>query len=203
MHKVLIASNNAHKLQELNEIVALAGAGDAIHLVTPRELGLALDPDETADTYLGNAQINARAFKNLPGLGDLAGLYVMADDSGVEVDALGGRPGLLSARYSKAAPGGDGCAALLAELRNVPDEKRAARFRCVIVLITPDGQEHAVEGVCEGSIGHEKRGAGGFGFDPVFVPQGESRHLAELSPDEKHLISHRGIAARKVLTILL
>ena len=223
MHKVLIASNNAHKLQELTEIFTLAGTGDAIRLVTPRELGLSLDPDETADTYLGNAQIKARAFALgsrgfapgswgfaqgtsgvvRPNSQDQSGFYVLADDSGLEVDALGGRPGVLSARYSKAAPGGDGCAALLAELHDVPEDKRAARFRCVITLIAPDGDEHSFDGICEGAIGRQKRGEGGFGFDPVFVPLGETRHLAELAPDEKHRISHRGIAARKVLALLL
>ena len=220
-HTVLIASNNAHKLQELTEIVALAGADGAIHLITPCDLGLSLDPDETADTYLGNAQIKARAFaqalrttpvRGATGRGPVQiapdELVVMADDSGLEVDALGGRPGLRSARYSKAAPGGDGCAALLAELSHVPEANRTARFRCVIVLAWPGrGLEQAAEGVCEGAIGWEKRGLGGFGFDPVFVPVaqpvGQSRHLAELAASEKHRISHRGIAVRKALAQLL
>jgi XTP/dITP diphosphohydrolase len=196
---VLIASNNAHKLQEMREIFALAGAGDLIRLHTPNELALSLDPDETADTYIGNAQIKAREFAALvPG----RGLWVMADDSGLEVDALGGRPGVKSARYHKAAPNGDGCAALVAEMAGVPEAQRTARFHCVIALISPAGQEHLFHGICEGRIGHAKRGENGFGFDPVFMTQGGAG-MAELSSTEKHAISHRGVAARQVAAHLL
>jgi XTP/dITP diphosphohydrolase len=196
---VLIASNNAHKLQEMREIFALAGAGDAICLHTPLELGLTLDPDETADTYVGNSQIKAREFaEGLKG----RGLWVMADDSGLEVDALDGRPGVKSARYHKAAPNGDGCAALLVELAGVPDAQRTARFHCVITLISPAGEEQTFHGICEGRIGYEKRGLNGFGFDPVFVTQ-SGAGMAELSSTEKHAVSHRGVAARQVAAHLL
>lgn len=196
---VLIASNNAHKLQEMREIFALAGAGDHIRLHTPHELGLTLDPDETADTYVGNAQIKAREFAEV--VKD-RNLWVMADDSGLEVDALDGRPGVKSARYHKAAPNGDGCAALLAEMAGVPESQRTARFHCVIALISPAGEEQIFHGICEGCIGHEKRGENGFGFDPVFVtPSGAG--MAELSSTEKHAISHRGVAARQVAAHLL
>lgn len=200
MIDVLIASNNAHKLQEMREIFGLAGAGDAIRLHTPRELGLMLDPDETADTYTGNAQIKAREFAEAVKGRD--GLWVMADDSGLEVDALDGRPGVKSARYHKAAPNGDGCAALLAEMAGVPDAQRTARFHCVITLFSPLGDENTFHGLCEGRIGHEKRGENGFGFDPVFVTQ-SGAGMAELSSTEKHQISHRGVAARKVAAHLL
>lgn len=212
MHTILVASNNAHKLQELREIIALAGAGDAIRLITPNDLALSLDPAETADTYEGNALLKARAFavalhtpSPSPSLMGRGGLFVLADDSGLEVDALGGRPGIYSARYHKAAPGGDGCAALLAEMKDVPEGQRAARFRCAIALITSDGAEYVFDGVCEGHIGHEKRGRNGFGFDPVFVVAGDApaRTMAELSPEEKHRISHRGVATRKVADFLL
>ena len=126
----------------------------------------------------------------------LAGAWVIADDSGLEVDALGGRPGLYSARYHKAAPGGDGCAALLTEMAAVPEGQRSARFRAVIAAIDPAGCEHLFEGVCEGEIGPDKRGSGGFGFDPIFrvTSDDRGRHMAELSSDEKHRISHRGRA---------
>ncbi len=190
---VLIASNNAHKLQEMREIFALAGA--AVHLHTPAELGLTLDPDETASDYIGNAQIKARAFA--AAVKGRAGLWVLADDSGLEVDALGGRPGVKSARYHKSAPDGDGCAALLAEMAGVPDAQRSARFRCVMALISPAGEETIIQGICEGRIGREKRGENGFGFDPVFVTQ-SGAGMAELTSTEKHAISHRGAAARKV-----
>ena len=128
---------------------------------------------------------------------------MLADDSGLEVDALGSRPGVRSARYHQAAPGGDGCAALLAELAGVAGADRGARFRCLIALAAPDGQERLFEGICEGAIGIDKRGPNGFGFDPVFVPARESRHLAEMRSEEKHAISHRGIAMRRLLHDLM
>ena len=197
MPTLLIASNNAHKHQELREIFGVLAP--ALKLVTPREIGLALDPDETADTYLGNALLKARAFA---AAAQGKGLWVIADDSGLEVDALGGRPGLLSARYHRNAPGGDGCAALLAELRGVPMPGRTARFRAVIVLIDPAGAEQAFTGVCEGRIGHGQRGLGGFGFDPVFLVGSGPRMMAELPPAEKNRISHRGLAAAQAVASL-
>jgi XTP/dITP diphosphohydrolase len=200
--KLLIASNNAHKHQELREI--FAAIGSPVTLVTPRELGIQIDPDESANTYAGNAGLKARAFvQALRATPNSADIYVIADDSGLEVDALHGAPGIYSARYHKRAPNGDGCAALLQELKDVPDAQRTARFQCAIVLIAPDGSEHVFSGTCEGSIGHETRGAGGFGFDPVFLPAGDTRTLAEFSAQEKHRISHRGVAARKAIAFLM
>jgi XTP/dITP diphosphohydrolase len=201
---ILIASNNAHKLQEFREIFCQFKAAD-VELLTPKSLGLDLDPEETADTYIGNVLIKARAFYNLihtNGLAKKQPMWVMADDSGLEVDALGGRPGVLSARYHKAAPNNDGCTALLREMTKVPDDQRAARFRALIVLVSPTGQEHVFEGVCEGAIGHDQRGSGGFGFDPVFRVANDARHLAELSAEEKHVLSHRGLAAKQVIAFL-
>jgi len=197
-NSILIASNNAHKLQEFQEIFRQFGASD-IELLTPYALGLASDPDETAETYLGNALIKARAFHKLMHGDDV---WVMSDDSGLEVDALDGEPGIRSARYHKNAPNGDGCAALLHAMASVPGERRTARFRAVIVLVAPDGRENVFEGVCEGSIGFDKRGNGGFGFDPVFRVAGDKRHLAELSAEEKHRVSHRGLAAQRVVAFL-
>ncbi|NJM42078.1 MAG: hypothetical protein HC853_15670 [Anaerolineae bacterium] len=136
-HSILIASNNAHKLQEFREVFSQFGAGD-VELLTPKSLGLDLDPEETAETYLGNALIKARAFQSLVNTMRNRlppNLRVMSDDSGLEVDALDGRPGVLSARYHKAAPNGDGCAALLREMVTMSDDDRAARFRAVIVMI--------------------------------------------------------------------
>lgn len=165
-------------------------------LITPQDLHLSLDPDETGATYLDNARIKAKAFHQA------TDLWVMADDSGLEVDALNGAPGIRSARYHKAAPNQDGCTALLTELAGLPDHRRTARFRALIVLMSPAGEEHLFEGVCEGSIGFEKRGSGGFGFDPVFRVAGDTRHLAELSSEEKHRISHRGLAGQQVIRFL-
>ena len=124
----------------------------------------------------------------------------MADDSGLEVDALGGRPGVLSARYHKAAPNGDGCAELLREMMGVAIDQRTARFHAVIVLISPTGHETMVHGICEGHIAYEQRGRDGFGFDPVFLVGGDAqgRTMAELTAAEKHLVSHRGLASRQL-----
>ena len=198
INSILIASNNDHKLREFREIFEQFGAG-GIQLLTPRDLGIDLDPDETGDTYYVNARIKAKAFSDVIHRPDLC---VMADDSGLEVDALNGAPGIRSARYHRSAPNQDGCTALLKEMADVPDDRRTARFRAVIVLISNGGVEHTFEGVCEGSIGHEKRGSGGFGFDPVFRIAGDNRHMAELPADKKHRISHRGLAAQQLIAFL-
>jgi XTP/dITP diphosphohydrolase len=199
-HSILIASNNAHKLQEFREIFAQFGAGDT-NLLTPRMIGVDLDPEENGKTYLENARIKATVFQRAA---HRSPLWILADDSGLEVDALGGQPGILSARYHKSAPGNDGCAALVSALQEVPNNQRTARFRAVIVLLSPRGEERAFEGICEGSIGFEKRGTGGFGFDPIFRVAADSqhRHLAEMSASEKHRLSHRGIATQQVIAFL-
>ena len=199
---ILIASNNAHKLQEFREIFAQWDAGE-MPLFSPRQLELDLDPDESAGTYVENARIKARAFHQLVRRrSDLSTTFVLADDSGLEVDALGGGPGVRSARYHKTAPHEDGSAALLNDMKAIRDGLRSARFRCVLVMCAPDGQEHVFEGVCEGTIGFDRRGTGGFGFDPVFRVAGDTRHLAELTAEEKHRVSHRGNAARQLIAFL-
>jgi XTP/dITP diphosphohydrolase len=198
---VLIASNNAHKRRELREIFALAGLGE-VTLLTPDELGLRCEPEETGESYLANALLKARALASAHrDSGSAQRVWVLADDSGLEVDALDGRPGVHSARYHQQAPNGDGCAALLAELADLPDAQRTARFRCALVLISPDGEVHCFEGACEGRIGHHRRGEGGFGFDPVFL-LADGRTMAECSAAEKHAISHRGIAGRQTAAFL-
>ena len=201
---ILIASNNLHKQQEFREIFETAEIFNGVEILlhTPRELGLTLDPDETAATYAGNARIKAQAF--YAALQTQAvmpqPLWVMADDSGLEVDVLDGRPGVLSARYHKAASNGDGCAELLREMLGVADDRRTARFHAVIVLISPAGHETMVHGICEGHIAYEQRGRDGFGFDPVFLVGGDAqgRTMAELTAAEKHLVSHRGLASRQL-----
>lgn len=202
---VMVASNNAHKLRELGEIFALAGV-TGLALVAPSDVGLDCAPDETGATYLDNALIKARAFahayRERGARPDLGELWVLADDSGLEVDALGGRPGAHSSRYHQDAPDGDGCAALLREMAATPDAQRGARFRCVLVLIGPNGQEHIFEGVCEGRIARERCGENGFGFDPVFVVD-DGRTMAQLTAAEKHRISHRGVAGRKAAEFLM
>jgi XTP/dITP diphosphohydrolase len=166
-------------------------------LVTPAELGLKLEVEESGDTYEENARRKALQYA------EASGLTALADDSGLEVDALNGRPGVMSARYA----GPDRTderrvEALLAELRDVPDERRGARFRALIAIAAPEGRVETVEGMVEGRITHEPRGGNGFGYDPVFLLPDRGLTTAELPPDEKHAISHRGVAARKARAVL-
>jgi XTP/dITP diphosphohydrolase len=191
--RLLIATNNAHKVTEFRRL--LAGCGWA--LVTPREVGVALEVAEDGTTFAENAVLKARAFAAASGLPSLA------DDSGIEVDALGGRPGVYSARY-----GGPGLTdagrvgLLLTELSGVPDARRTARYRVVLVLALPGGAEHVTEGVCEGRVAHLPEGTGGFGYDPVFVIPAHGRTVGTLTPDEKDAISHRGQATRAMAAVL-
>ncbi|MGH7334792.1 MAG: RdgB/HAM1 family non-canonical purine NTP pyrophosphatase [Candidatus Rokuibacteriota bacterium] len=154
-------------------------------------------PEETADTYAGNALIKARAAASL------TGCWVLADDSGLEVDALGGAPGLRSARYGGLGLDDAGRVRLLLDaLRAVPVAQRTARFRCVIALVEPDGRARLVEGKVEGRIAAAPRGGGGFGYDPVFFYPPLGRTLAELTEGEKARVSHRAhavAAARRLL----
>ena len=185
MKKLIVASHNAHKLREIGQI--LPGWE-----ISGEDSGA----EETAETFVGNARIKARAIAP-----SHPGAWVMADDSGLEVFALGGEPGVRSARYS----GGDGDtpannALLLKNLSGVTD--RRAQFTCAIVLVAPDGTEHEVEGHCPGRIAKAPSGAGGFGYDPLFVPDGYDKSFAELSADEKNAISHRGRALAAARAIL-
>ncbi len=158
----------------------------------------ALAPEENETTYRGNALLKARAASQL------TGACALGDDSGLEVDALGGAPGLYSARYG--GPGLDDagrCALLLEALHDVPDDRRTARFRCVIAIVDPAGREWVVEGVAEGRITREPRGMSGFGYDPLFYYPPLGKTFAELSDAEKSDVSHRGRAAagaRRVLS---
>lgn len=191
--RLLIATNNAGKLAEYE--VLLDGCG--WELVAPAELGLRLSVEETGADYAANARTKAEAFSRA------SGLLTLADDSGLEVDALGGRPGLLSARY--AGPNQtdeEGVELVLAQMKDVPPERRLARFRCVIALAEPDGGVRFVEGECPGVITNEPRGGFGFGYDPIFYLPQLGRTMAELTPDEKNAISHRADAARRACALL-
>ena len=161
------------------------------------ELPGAALPDETGRSYAENALLKARAAVGM------AGALALADDSGLEVDALGGAPGLRSARFG--GPGLDAaarCRRLLEALRDVPEAERTARFRCVIALVHPGGAEHVVEGVTDGLILTEPRGRGGFGYDPLFYYPPRGRTFAELTPDEKAQVSHRARALRAARRLL-
>lgn len=188
---LLLATANRGKLRELREML---GGLDVLGLA---DVGI-LDLPESQDSFLGNATQKATEAARR------TGLPCLADDSGLCVDALGGAPGVYSARY--AGRHGDDAAnrdLLLERLREVPDARRTARFRCVLVLADPAGALGAgvlsEQGACEGRIVHAPRGDGGFGYDPLFVPDGGSLTMAELSPHEKHALSHRGAALRAVL----
>ncbi len=193
MPRLLVATNNPGKVAEFRQL--LEGCGWDV--VTPAELGLSVQIEESGQTYAENATIKAVEYARV------SGLVALADDSGLEVDALNGRPGVLSARY--AGPDRtdeERVRALLKELRNVPDERRTARFRAVIAIAEPAGRVTLVEGAVEGRIAAEPRGENGFGYDPVFLLPQRDLTTAELPADEKNLISHRGVAARKARDVL-
>ena len=192
MKTVLIASNNAHKATEIAEALDFPGW----EFKTLAQAGVASDPVEDADTFLGNARIKARAAQAASG-----GMAVLADDSGLEVDALGGAPGVYSARYA-GEPTDDAAnnAKLLDELSAVADADRTARFVCQLVYLDEQGGEVDARGTVEGRIGHEERGEYGFGYDPLFLAEvfGFTRSLAEALPEEKNAVSHRGNALREL-----
>ena len=189
--RLLIATNNPGKVREMRRL--LEGCGFELH--TPGEIGLSLEVEETGTSYAENATIKARAFANA------SGLLAMADDSGIEVDALDGAPGLFSARFG--GPGLDDAgrtALLLERMRDVADPHRTARYRAVVAVAAPDeagvvARAPTFEGVQEGSLTFEPRGTAGFGYDPVFLVDG-SRTQAQITDEEKDAISHRGKAVR-------
>lgn len=195
MIKLLIATNNPGKVREYEAILA----GLPLCLTLPAHEGLELEVDESGSTFEENAALKALAFARA------SGLLTLADDSGLEVDALGGAPGVHSARYAGPDAGDvDRHQKLLAEMVGVPPGDRSARFRCVVAVALPDGSVHTVEGVCEGEIGHRPQGDHGFGYDPVFIVQGQGgRTMAELPPEVKNQISHRGLAVRAARPILM
>lgn len=189
--RVVLASHNVGKLRELQRILAAAVPGLAEEAVVS-SAGIDL-PDVVEDqvTFEGNALLKARA------AAAATGLPAVADDSGLAVDVLGGAPGILSARWS-GRHGDDAAnnALLLAQLADIPERHRGARFVCAAAWATPDGQEIVERGEMPGRLLTAPRGEGGFGYDPLFLPDGESRTSAELDPAEKDAISHRGRAFR-------
>jgi len=199
MTELILATGNLHKLREIKQMLQ----GTAYTVVGLKDL----PPDrvpvivEDRDTFRGNAHKKAQL------LAEEFGRVTIADDSGLEVDALDGAPGVYSARFA----GVEGDAAdeanndlLLEKLTGVPDADRTARFRCALAIVTPDGTARYSDGVIEGSIGHERRGAHGFGYDPLFLVAGDAqgRTSAELPPQEKNAISHRGRALVALLPLL-
>jgi XTP/dITP diphosphohydrolase len=191
--KLLLATNNLGKAREL----AVLLEGVPFIVTTPQEEGITLDVEETGATFEENAALKARAFAVA------SGLLVLADDSGLEVDALDGEPGVLSARYAGPdASDEDRVRYLLGKLDRIEWSGRGARFRSVIAVAEPAGGLELFEGACEGMIALEPRGEGGFGYDPVFYIPSLDKLMAELSLEEKNGISHRGSATKKAVEYL-
>lgn len=190
--RFIIATHNKKKCEEMHRILSPLG----VEVYTAEMLGIELtDAEETGKTFSENAKIKA-----LSGCTE-SGYPCIADDSGLCVDALGGEPGIYSARYS-GEHGNDeeNIKKLLLNLKEVPDEKRTAHFSCAVCVCFPDGREISLEGKCEGKIGYEKKGDGGFGYDPVFMIG--DRSFAEFTKEEKDAVSHRGNALRELVKIL-
>ena len=195
MRKLLIATSNPGKLREMRD--ALGSVPFEIVSLEDVDPAVRADVEETGTTFEENARLKAKAY------GDRSGLLTLADDSGLEVDALGGRPGVLTARY---APGSDEdrYRKLLQELHDVPDGKRGARFVAVAALYDPaSGSMDVAEGSYAGSIMHSPRGMGGFGYDPVFFSDELQKSGAEMSVQEKNTVSHRGRAVKAIRDVLL
>lgn len=187
--KIVFATNNAHKLSEVAQVV-----GDKFEFVTLRECGITEDIPENEPTLEGNALAKARFVYAR------TGLNCFADDTGLEVDAMGGEPGVRSARYATDGHDDEANKQLLLErLQGV--ENRAAQFRTAVALII-DGHEYLFEGIVRGDIAHEEHGEGGFGYDPLFFPEGGTKTFAEMSAEAKNDISHRGRAVRKLAEFL-
>ncbi len=183
--KLLAATHNKEKLRELERILSPLG----IELTSPGELGVSIDVEETGETFAENARIKAQEYYHLTGLPSVA------DDSGLCVDALNGRPGVHSARYCGGAAQPVKTAALLDELKNVGTSARTARFVCAICCVLDEKRSFAVTGVCEGAIAAAPSGERGFGYDPIFLYEGKC--FGEITGEEKDAVSHRGKALRE------
>lgn len=194
-HRVVLATRNAKKLDELQRI--LDAEGLPIEIVSLAAFPDAPEVAETESTFAGNALLKARA------IAEATGLPAVADDSGLCVDALNGMPGVLSARWAGAHGDDDANLDLvLGQISDVPDRRRTASFQCAAAVALPDGTERVVEGSVEGTLLRARRGANGFGYDPIFVPLGHHVTTAEMSADQKDAISHRGQAMRALVPVL-
>jgi XTP/dITP diphosphohydrolase len=193
MTRLLLATTNRGKIREYRSLLS----GLPFELVTPDEMGINIAVEENRPSYEENASVKARAYART------SRLVTLADDSGLEVDALCGEPGIRSARAAGETAGDkDRIKHLLARLKGVPLEKRIASFKCVIAIATPEGKIELCRGECPGLIALEPRGEKGFGYDPVFYLPQFDKTMAELPLDTKNQISHRGNAAREAYGIL-
>ncbi|GAB3701221.1 RdgB/HAM1 family non-canonical purine NTP pyrophosphatase [Mariniluteicoccus flavus] len=192
--RVVLATNNAKKLVELRRVLD----GTGIEVLGLADVASYPEPAETEDTFEGNALLKARACV------EATGIPALADDSGIAVDALRGMPGVRSARWSGPdATDASNVDLLLALLHDLPAERRGAKFVCAIAFALPDGSSHLQTGEMPGSVSTQRSGENGFGYDPIFVPDGETRSTAELSAAEKDAISHRGQALRAMVPIVV
>lgn len=191
MRRLVVATKNPGKARELADILA----GLPYDVTSLADYPNAPEIEETGATFLENAILKATEYARL------TGELTIADDSGLEVDALDGAPGVKSSRF--APTDAERIAKLLEAMRNVPDGRRSARFRCAIAVAWPEGTVRTCEGTVEGLIAHDPRGGNGFGYDPVFYVPELGKHMAELEPEEKNAISHRGQALRAAKRVLL
>ena len=194
MPKLLLATNNQGKAREYKSLLE----GVPFELVMPAQVGVSAEVAEVGKSFEENAVLKAAT------LALKSGLLTLADDSGLEVEALGGEPGVLSARYAgENASDSDRLNYLLNKLKGVPERERTARFRCVIAIASPDSRVEVCSGACRGIIATAPRGYNGFGYDPVFCVPELGKTIAELPPEEKNRISHRARAAEKARELLL
>jgi XTP/dITP diphosphohydrolase len=192
--KIVLATGNKNKIKEIKEKFSSSGS---LEISSLEELDTIPEIDENASTFEGNALIKAEAICRL------TGLPAIADDSGLVIDALNGEPGVYSARY-----GGDNLSdtekneLVLSKMEGIPEEKRSARFVCVIAIALPDKSSFTVEGICPGLISSEPAGSNGFGYDPIFYIPESGKTMAQLTPEEKNRISHRGKALEKAYEVI-
>lgn len=191
--KLLLATRNSNKVIEMQHALE----GTDWQVLTLSDIADAPDVEEDGATFRQNALKKARS------AAESSHLWTLAEDSGLEIDALGGEPGVKSARYAgEGASDTDRISKVLGHLTSVPDERRTSRFRCVMCLIDPAGNENCFEGRCEGRISHRPTGSSGFGYDPIFIPEGYDKTFAELGLGVKSKISHRARAMQQVIGFL-
>lgn len=200
MKKIIFATGNENKMVEIRQILSDLG----MEILSQKEAGIQADPEENGTTFEENALIKARAVRSIAaGMEENKDAVILADDSGLEIDHLNKEPGIYSARYMGTDTSYDiKNNALLERLEGVPDEERPARFVCAIAAAFPDGTEEVVRGTMEGRIGHEIAGENGFGYDPIFFLPEYGCTSAQLSPEKKNSLSHRGEGLRKMRRIM-
>ena len=200
MRKIIFATGNENKMVEIRQILSELG----MEILSQKEAGIQADPEENGTTFEENALIKARAVRSIAaGMEENKDAVILADDSGLEIDHLNKEPGIYSARYMGTDTSYDiKNNALLERLEGVPDEERTARFVCAIAAAFPDGTEEVVRGTMEGRIGHEIAGENGFGYDPIFFLPEYGCTSAQLSPEKKNSLSHRGEGLRKMRRIM-